>query len=192
MKKKLTYTNRKGNAYFFREVTGKRGTRIACSQKESVNDLTELPETHEIAETPNGQVSCRKKLVSEIFPEELALARKICAKRVKKGVRVAVELKKKAIIIHSADSSGEKKLAEMMRQFNPVNLSHLDSFLEARLYFEAVLKLELTDKADRIFSIERMCWTGGCDWLFLEEGSLPKLLKKYVPHIEQESFFELI
>jgi hypothetical protein len=39
MEQKLSYTNRKGKTYYFREVEGKRGKRIVCSTKESFFDL---------------------------------------------------------------------------------------------------------------------------------------------------------
>ena len=121
MKKKLKYTNRKGNVYFFREVAGKCGTRIVCSTKETENDLSAIPDTHEIVESPNGQVSCRKKMVSEILSDEIALAKELCATRVKKGVRVEVEIKKKSIVIHSADMTDINEFAKLVSQLAPVH-----------------------------------------------------------------------
>ena len=75
--KKLTYTNRKGTLYYFREVTGKRGVRIVCSQKMSKDDLDAIPDTHEITETPNGQVSCRKKMKSDFLLTEVEIAKEL-------------------------------------------------------------------------------------------------------------------
>lgn len=191
MSKRTTYTNRKGRIYFFRKVTGKRGERIVCSQKESADDLASIPDTHEVVESPNGQVSCRKKMVSEILSEEIALAKELCAKRVKKGVRVEVELKKKTIIIHSADTADLNEFAKFALRLAP-GQDGIQAIVENNIYFEPVLKLELSNKESRGFSISRMCWVGKCDWLFLEEGRLAALLKTYVPHIEQESFYELV
>ncbi len=193
MAKKLTYTNRKGTPYYFSEKSGKRGTQIVCAQKESAADLSKIPGTHEIVENPNGQVSCRKKLVSAILPEEISLAKEQCLKLVKKGIRVEVEIKKKTIIIHSADTSEINELAKMILQLSPGNTEIHEAIMENNLRFEPVLKLELFEKKGRTFSAYRMCWVGGdIDWMLLDDAPLPDLLKKYVPHIEQESFYELL
>ena len=192
MSKKMTHTNRKGTLYFFREVAGKRGTQIVCSQKETENDLPGLPDTHEVVESPNGQVSCRKKMMSAILPEEIALAKAQCPTLVKKGVRVAVEIKKKTIIIHSADTSRINELAAMVLRLCPGNREGNQAILENNLYFQPMLKLELFDKETRIFSVERMRWTGEGGWMFFGQDTLPSLLKKLVPHLEQESFYELV
>lgn len=192
MKKKLIYTNRKGTPYYFREVNGKRGVRIVCSQRQSEADLSAIPDTHEVVESPNAQVSCRKKMISSILPEEIALTKKICTERVKKGVRVKVEIKKKAIIIHSADTSDINELAKAIIGFCPSNSRDAQGILENNLRFEAVLKLELVNLETRTFAVYRMRWTGTCNWLFLNESTLPKLLKKYVPHIELDSFYDLV
>ena len=190
--KKLTYTNRKGTLYYFREVTGKRGVRIVCSQKMSKDDLDAIPDTHEIAETPNGQVSCRKKMKSDFLLTEVEIAKELAQKLAKKNARIIVEVKKKTILLHSASTDSIQEMIKYATSFGQ-NLRNTQAILEKQLYFEPVLKLELSDKKNRTFTASRMCWIGGeNDWLFLEDGALIALLKKYVPHIEQESFFEQI
>jgi len=190
MSKKQTYTNRKKAVYYFREVTGRRGTRIACSTKKSETDLSAIPTTHEIAETPNGQVSCRKRLKSELLPEEIALTNELCKKLAKKNARIIVEVKQKALIIHSASTDSIQDLAKMASSLGQ-NPDHIQAVLEKNLYFEPMLKLVLSNKEERSFWVSRMCWIGSeNDWLLLEEGTLKTLLKEYIPHVEQESFFE--
>lgn len=190
MSKKLTYTNRKGFCYYFRKVSGKRGTQIRCSQTESPADLMAIPETHEIVENPNGLVSCRKKMGSDIFPEEITLAKTLCAKLVKNEVRVAVETKKRMLVIHSAsttDISGFAKLALLLAPDKEMG----QAIIERNIRFEPVFRLKLVDKENRKFAAFRMSWIGESDWMFLKDGQLDKLLKELVPHIEQESFSEL-
>lgn len=69
-----------------------------------------------------------------------------------------------------------------------------DEAMADHIPFEAVLKLELADHQKRTFAAYRMCWVGGNkpDWLFLDEGTLPTLLKEYVRHIGKESFYDLV
>ena len=71
------------------------------------------------------------------------------------------------------------------------NTKKFQEIVEETLRFEPALKLELSDKKTRTFSAYRMCWSGECDWMFLDSGRLEKLVKALAPHIEQESFFEL-
>jgi hypothetical protein len=185
----FSYTNRKGKTYFFREVEGKRGKRIACSTKESESDLSAIPDTHEIVERPNGQVSCRVKMASDLSEEEIALARELCPKLVRKGVETVVEVRKKELLIHSREFS---ELEGFVRNFSGIRHGAFDA-LAARVPFQAVLKFELVDRKNRTFAAHRRCWMGGpSDWLFLGKGTLSAMLKKYVVHIEQESFYNLL
>ena len=189
MSEKLTYTNRKGQVYYFHESSGKRGKQIVCSMRESENDLPAIPKTHEIVESPNGQVSCRKKIEREITNDEISNVENVCPGMVEPRIKLAVEEKKKAIIIHSKQTDGLERVIE---QF-PLHPGVKMEMLADHVPFEAVLKFELTDRKKLTFAAYRMCWIGGNkpDWLFLDEGSLPTLLKKYVRHIGKESFYDL-
>jgi len=185
---KLTYTNSKGQVCFFREVTGKRGTQIVCSQKESGNDLQSIPETHEIMESPNGQVSCRKKVQRDLLPEEITFAREYVPKLAGPKTLLFTEVKKKALIIHFKETSRVDRMIKHLPFHRIADLS----FLAANIPFQPMLKLELSDKASRTFAVFRMCWMGEPEWMFLEERPLTPLLEKYVPHIGKESFYELL
>ena len=187
MNEKLTYTNSKGQVYLFREVTGKRGTQIVCSQKESADDLAAIPKTHEIIESPNGQVSCRKKMERDILPEEIVFARNIVAELAGPKQVLFTEIKQKALIIHFKETSGMDRIAKHL----PFHCGADLSLLAANIPFQPMLKLELSDKASRTFAAFRMCWMGEPDWMFLSDGTLPVLLNEYVPHIGKESFYEL-
>lgn len=191
MNKKLTYTNRKGDLYYLREVSGKRGTRIVCSQNESADDLVAIPQTHEIAESPNGQVSCRKKMKSNITREEASYAESILPSMMDPNIRLFVETKKNALIVHSADTSNFNEIAKFAVKFcaDPAGVK---AITEGNLRYEPVLKLELADKESRIFAAFRMCWLGASEeWMFLKAGSVYALVEELGPHIGQESFYEL-
>ncbi len=51
----------------------------------------------------------------------------------------------------------------------------------------------LVDRKARHFSVERMCYRSWHDgWLSLEKtGPLEELAEKYLPHLTQESFYDL-
>ena len=188
MSKKLTYTNQKGDLFYFREVSGKRGVRIVCSQKGSADDLSAIPETHEIAENPNGQVSCRKKRKSNITQDEVEYAESILPSMMEPNIHLFVEKKKNALIVYMKDVSRTKKLAGCL----PGNARQNLMLMANQLTFEPVLKFELIDKDSRRFAGFRMCYIGsGEEWMFLKEGRVCDLVEDLGPHIGQESFYEL-
>ena len=56
----FSYTNRKGDVYYFRKTdTGRGGEQIVASKKCPADALTAIPRGMEIAETPNGKVCTR-------------------------------------------------------------------------------------------------------------------------------------
>ena len=59
---KFTYVNCRGDVYYLRSGKSGRGggTQIICSKKCTPDALEAIPEGMEIAESPNGKVSCRK------------------------------------------------------------------------------------------------------------------------------------
>ena len=187
MTEKMTYINRKGQAYFFRTVSGRRGTQIVCSQKKTADDLAAIPDTHEIVELPKGQVSCHKKIKYDLLPEEIALAKELCPKLVKPKVLTFVEVKKKALIIHSKETSKLDRIVERLPVRSGVDLS----VLADNIPFEPMMKLELYDKKFRTFMVYRMCFMGETEWMPLDDGPLETLLRDYVYHIGQENFYEL-
>ena len=187
MKNKLSYVNKKDQVYFFREVEGKRGKQIVCSRKASENDLSAIPETHEIVESPNGQVTCRKREDSPFSPDEISVVQEYCLKQKNPLVELLAEFKKDAIIIHYKDLQRVQELAKLaIWHLSEADMHHLAK----RFNYDPVLKLELTGKDSSDFTIFQMCWRGDAHWMYLESGPLPKLLKKYAPHIGKESFFE--
>lgn len=188
--KKYSYENRKGEVYYFRAVEGKRGVRIVASMKETADDLAALPDGYEAAEKASGQVTCRKKLVSLITPEEFALVETLTNRLKPERARVFCELKKKSVEVHSAEYSAVAAFA--LGIGGPATVSKHADVIEQRLRFEPALKFELLDADRRVFQVSRMTWRRGCGWMALDMGPLGELVKRYAPHLEQESFFELM
>ncbi len=184
-----TYTNRKDKQYYLRRVEGKRGVRYVCSQKETEDALDSVPEGFEVVETPNGQVVCRRELQSLITEDELRKVEKLVAKYCKKK-DVKVERKKEELILHEAPESDLPDFNKL--GFMPGAADALQNFLHANRRYEAMLKFTLDNPESRLFSIERMTWSGDGGWMYLASGKLEKLVKKYARHIGQDSFFELV
>jgi hypothetical protein len=60
--------------------------------------------------------------------------------------------------------------------------------------YSKMLRFILTDRKTRRFSLERWCFSGSIDnWIWIDgDSTLSELADKYVRHLGQESFFELM
>ncbi len=203
----LTYTNRKGDTYYFCRKTGKGGCeQIVASTKKSVDSLTVLPHGMEIAETPNGKVSCRKKLKSLIQKTELNAIKKWIPK-LRKRAMVAVELKEKEIIVHSStipilrgfntdkfvDAAvqklppAERKLAKKMMA------ERQNELLNQMVQYAPSVKFELQDAESRTFMLFRMCHISAmAEWMYLGCGTLDELAQRIMPTLETDEFFGML
>ena len=65
--------------------------------------------------------------------------------------------------------------------------------LEEILTYSPMLQFMLVDKANRLFQTQRYCFLGGIDdWIMIGTmDNLSALVKEYVPHLSQDSYFEL-
>lgn len=203
----LTYINRLGDVYYFRKTPGGRGgEQVVASRKQTGDALNSLPRGMEIAETPNGKVFCRKKQKSRILSSEIR-AIKAWMPKLKKQACLAVELKPDAIIVHSAPlprfpaALTDVVLPQILRKMQPEERAAAKRFIAKRdaawtekmLHYEPMVKFELDDPELRIYSLFRMCDMGFREkWMLLSTGTLEDLAAKIMPHLELESFFDLI
>src|SRR5699024_5906374 len=60
--------------------------------------------------------------------------------------------------------------------------------------YDTDIRYELMNRDERIFSVHRFCFLGSVDdWIELEDSTdLSYLVKEYVVHLGQDSFFDLI
>jgi len=65
------------------------------------------------------------------------------------------------------------------------------AYLIRNIQYDAVMKFTI-DPVQGPYRVERRCYRGKKDWVFLGCGTLEKMLKQFVRHIGKESFFELI
>ena len=67
--------------------------------------------------------------------------------------------------------------------------SRVSEFL---VHYNGNLKFVLDDPENRVYSVYRMCYRGEGGWMFLDYGTLESLAKKTMPHLELDSFYELM
>lgn len=191
----LEHVNRRGDRYYVLQGRTKTGKpKYYCSRKPEGERVDRLPEGYEVRESPDtGIVTVRKIRPSRILAAERELL-----------VRLAGELAAVAVIV---DVDGDS-LVVYASSVNPAAGSRLTKLfglasggvndplavIQAHARYAPELRFTLTDEDQRLYTAERWCYRGGIDdWIPLGGfKSLERLARKYLPHLGQESFYELI
>ena len=189
----LTYTNAKGKTYYLRQGTTKTEKPKYYFSMESNGELAEsIPAGFEIYENPNAQVFLRRIPPKIITDEERQV--------VEDGMRTyaevqdyKIDVKDNAIVVYTADQDIET-LAELFQDRYPTPEARtlLMTLLRQGIHYSPMLQFLLEDDKRRTFTAQRYCFIGSIDdWLDIGHGILPTLVKRYVKHLGQESYFEL-
>lgn len=188
----VTYTNRKSKTYYLHEGKTKAGNpKYFFALRDEGNLVEAIPPGYEIYENPNSQVYLRKKKPQIISDEEVAIVnagmRQYC--RLKHFI---VDVKKNAIVIYTPDQDVDA-LSSMFSSFPGGRQTRVDAALGRVLSYSPMLQFILTDEVNRVFETQRYCFLGSIDdWIMIgNRGKLPGLVKTYVRHLGEESFYDL-
>ncbi len=189
----VEYTNRKGKTYYLHVGTTKRGnSRYHFSTTASGDLAKSIPEGYEIYENPNAQVFLRKIQPKEILDDEMAILEKELRGHAK-PTKYIIDTRGKVITIFWTNQTGSKTGAEISSLFG---LARMEDFYQRNAYFTPIFRFTLVDPQKRLFIAERFCFRGSIDdWMHLFGGgpdSLQTLVKRYVEHLGEESFYELL
>lgn len=101
-----------------------------------------------------------------------------------------VDVKKNAITVFEANQD-EEYLADLV-EF--VSRARAEEIFARSCQYTATMRFVLDDDEKRAFQTQRYCFRGSIDdWIDVgRPGSLPKLVKEYVRHLGQESFYDLM
>ena len=188
----VVHTNRKGNTYYLHVGKTKKGNpRYWFSTKESGELVKEIPEGYEIYENPNAQVFLRRIQLKEILDEEIAVL-DAELKAHAKPTKYIIDTKGKVVTIFWTSQSDHIP-TDMDRFFG---IARMQEWEVRNAHFTPVFRLTLVDPEERLFIAERFCFRGSIDdWISLFAGggpdSLQVLAERYVPHLGEESFYEL-
>lgn len=191
----ITYVNAKGRTYYLHQGTTKTGKPKYHFSPKSEGKLVEvIPESYEIYEHPNAQVFLR-----QIQPKLITDAeRQVVENGMQKYSGVShykIDVKGKAILIYSS-GQGIAALSSIFQDFpmSAAEKSELMSSFDRHVNYTPVMKFELIDESKRLFTTQRYCYRGSVDdWIYIgTSGELPLLVRRYVKHIDKESFFDLV
>ena len=187
-----TYTNRKGKTYYLHQGKTKLGNpKYFFALRDEGNLVEAIPPGYEVYENPNGQVYLRRIQTQIITDEEVAI--------VKSGMgqysrleHFIIDVKKNAIVIHTPDQDVDL-LTDTFSFLAGARQTKIDAALGRVLTYSPMLQFVLTDKAKRLFETQRYCFLGSIDdWITIgDEDGLPRLVKSYVKHLGEDSFYDL-
>jgi len=188
----MTYTNRKGKTYYLHQGKTKLGNPKYFFALRDEGDLVEaIPPGYEAYENPNAQVFLRRIQTQIITDAEVAVVeagiRQYC--RIE---RFLVDVKKSAIVIHTPDQDVDS-LTDTLSFLAGSRDKRVKETLQRVLTYSPMLQFILTDKANRLFEAQRYCFLGSIDdWIFIgDEDELPRLVRSYVKHLGEKSFYDL-
>jgi hypothetical protein len=184
----VTHVNRKRDTYYLHAGKTKTGKPKYWFSKSTEGDLVEsIPEGYEVYENPDAQVFLRKIMPRLVTPAEVTVVEE-GLKRFAPGQNCIVDVQRKQIVVYHAE-----RIALDLKRVG-FGLTELPTFNQR---YMKVMRFTLVDEKHRAFRVQRWCFRGSIDrWIDLwesgGEGKLSDLVKKFCPHIGQESFFELM
>ena len=189
--------NRRGDRYFLLQGVTKTGKpKYYVSRKPSGAPVERVPEGFEIYEEPQrGLVSVRKVRPTRILPQEreqlAAWTRELA------GIEhFRVEVEEDSLVIYkpATDPTAAADALDLISDGFPGAAAANREWIGSHATYLPMLRFTLVDEKGRLFSVDRWCFLGGIDdWFPLTHGkSLQFLVNKYVPHLNRESFFELM
>ena len=166
----VTHVSRYRDRYYLHVGRTKAGKPRYWFARSAEGDLVEaIPEGYEVYENPDARVFLRKIVPQLVTLGEIAVV-KHGLERYAPGQNCLVDVQKEHIVVYH---------------------------LKRGNIYQKMLRFTLDDKKNRTFRVHRWCFIGSIDgwidlWASGNEGKLPDLVKKYCPHIGQDSFYELM
>jgi len=188
----ITHTNAKGKLYYLHQGTTKTDKPKYYFSMQSEGTLAaSIPAGFEIYENPNAQVFLRRIPPRIITDEE----RQVIEDGMRKYASIQdykIDVRGNAIEIHTAHQDRET-FREMFTGARPdLDQTQIAAFVAQAVHYFPMMQFLLEDEQRRTFTAQRYCFIGSIDdWIDIGHGRLTKLVKRYVKHLGQESYFEL-
>ena len=190
--KNIEYINRKGQTYYLHQSQTKTGKpKYFFSLKNEGVLVNTVPDGWEIYENPKAQVFLRKIRPKLITDEEINIVKKGWEKFCQLKYYL-IEVKDNAIIIHIADQDVDA-LTKMLESYSLGTQDKITDAIINSLSYSPVMRFILIDKNRRVFGTQRYCFRGSIDdwiWIGLSD-KLENIVKEFVKHLGQDSYYEL-
>ncbi|MEO8497236.1 MAG: hypothetical protein ABI614_19360 [Planctomycetota bacterium] len=192
----MEYVNRRGDRYFvFRGRTKTGKPKYFASKKESSDKgelIESLPDGFEIFEHPrNSTVFIRRCKKSRVIEAERELVERLVLELSAHSlVRTIIDGDQIVVYTPHADPMAA---AERMAEIFGVTIARAAEQIATHTDFAADLRFSLVDADARSYFAERFCYRGSVDDWIPVGGPAPleTLVRRFVPHLGQESFYDL-
>lgn len=192
----LEYINRKGDVYYlYAGQTPKGRRKYYCAPQLGREPLDSVPEGYEIWESPEGGlVYVRKIRPVTIRPLERALV-EAGIRRLNRIEHFLIDVQGDSLVVY-LPALDERESAALARVRGPGE-GRAQAIWEERIRrapYEKLMRFVLADSEKRLFCAQRWCFRGSIDdWISLSGPTpLMKLVDRFVKHLGEESFFELV
>ncbi len=191
----ISYTNRKGTAFFLCQGMTKTGKVRYYFARESKGKMIEqIPPGYEITESVNGVVSLARARTLLILDDEVTLIDK-ALKRHPNGSNYRMDVKHNQIIIYEGNGPDVDGILALFGKNIPRPagaIKQLKAQLESYTHFKAVMRFILTDPGEGLYAAERWCYSGSIDdWISMgKSGKLERLARQLIPTLGTDDFFE--
>jgi len=206
----FSYTNACGDTYYLHAVRLGRGRTLYVMRKSPEGAMPFLPEGHEVRENVYGQVSVRRQRAKLFTDAEERLVSSQLKRLRPFAYRLDIEGRTATIYASAMDRKcfAESLDAEFANGFADALSKTLAGKYSPELVamfrarrqekgarrprFYPLLRFVIEDSSERLFAVERVCFTGDSAWLRLGVLPLSAAMMKYLPHLGRDSFFDLI
>lgn len=189
----VKYVNRRGQTYYLHKGKTKTGKpKYFFSLKTEGTLADKIPDGFEIYENPDAQVFLRRTLPKIITDAEKSVVEK-GMKEFAKCKYSVVDIKGNTITVFIANQDVDE-FSEIFK-FSPMKHTKpdIDTVFNQIVSYSPKMQFVLVDKDKRLFITKRFCYLGSVDdWIEISgPDTLENLVKKYVKHIDKDSYYEL-
>jgi hypothetical protein len=208
--KPFSYRNKLGQAYYLHLVRLAGGRNLHVMRTQAEGALAKLPADLEIRENVHGHVSVRRLRPPRFTgPEQKMLRTALKHYRPfayeldidDRAATVYASAEDRKCFLESLDAEFAEGFADALakalaKRYSPELMQMFRARREQQKSkqprYYPLLRFVIVDPRDRRFAVERVCFTGEHSWLRLELLPLSAAVMKYLPHLGQDSFFDLI
>jgi hypothetical protein len=189
------YVNRMGDRYYLLQGKTKTGKpKYYTSRKPGGVPVDQVPEGYEIYENPErGLVSVRKVRPSRVLPVE----REMLARWTRQLAGIehfCVDIQEDSLVIYTPETDAASSILSELAGPFVANRAAKEGWIVKHSTYSPMFRFTLVDEKQRLYSAQRWCFRGAIDGWFFLSGAKPLETQaiKYLPHLNQESFFELM
>jgi len=206
----FSYTNKYGQTYYLHRVRGASGRTSRVMRTCANGAACSLPDGYEVRENVHGQVSVRRERARQFTELEEHLLRSAMERF--RPFAYALDVEGTAATVYAsaedrkcflesldaefADGFADALTKALAKRYSPelVNMfrARRKERNARRPRYYPLLRFVVTDKRQRRFAVERVCFSGESSWIRLEVLPLPAAVMKYLPHLGRDSFFDLV